>query len=107
MANDDPDDVRQAKDLPWWVRGILYIGVVPYLLLYLVWHLTTTTTVGAERMQETMILMKENLSLHAVSQSSHEIKSDAADAALLRVMLQICVNTAGSADERTGCFKVQ
>ena len=102
-----PTEPMHTRDLPWWVRSILYIGVMPALLLYLVWNLTTTSAETAIRTTETLILMKENLSLHATSQSTHDHQSRSADEALLRVMLQICANTASSSDERAGCFRLQ
>lgn len=68
---------------PWWVRAITTVGVPSAMALGLVYWLTTS--------------MSQALSLHE-EHSAERVRE------LTGVMRQICVNTADTPADRTGCW---
>lgn len=69
---------------PWWAKFISAVGVPAAGLAYLIWWLTTSQAAALE--------MHTHDQEHAMD-------------GLTLIMRQVCVNTAETQDERTGCFQ--
>ena len=68
---------------PVWVKAVIQLGTPSVIALFLVWWLTGSLSTA--------------LASHEADQ--HNRMED-----MTRVMIQICVNTAKTVEERRGCF---
>ena len=68
---------------PVWVKAIVQLGTPSVIALFLVWWLTGS-------LSTTLV--------------AHDTEQHQRMEAMTRVMVQICVNTADTIEERTGCF---
>lgn len=83
--------------LPWWVRAIALIGIPGAIAVYLVW-------IGATEVPQ---IKAEELSIKTeVIENQRLMREHAEDtAAIYRMLVRVCSNTAKTEFERQRCFE--
>ncbi len=73
-----------GNNMPWWAKFISYIGLPGAGLIGFIYWLTVS---------------------HAAALELHSHDQDHAMEGLALIMRQVCVNTADTSEERSGCFQ--
>ncbi len=102
---DNRRDRRREDNTPWWIGAIYKLGIPAAIALFLIWFVVATVIPNIQ-------FIKENLVLHANSSSQvgqdlrdQNIRLSQQNERLMRVLQQICINSAKNNQERNGCFQ--
>lgn len=82
--------------LPGWIKAAATLGVPSVIALVLVWFM-------AARLDSRVDTIAETLNSHVGSMQSVQLAEDAREQRLLRVIRQVCFNTAQTEAQRAAC----
>lgn len=94
---DEPRNRRREDNTPWWIGSIIKLGVPAAIALFLIWFIVSTIS-------PSITFIKENLVLHADSATRVGREIHEQNEKLMKVLQQICMNSAKNNQERNGCF---
>lgn len=96
------------RTLSWYIRAIRDLGfpiLVAAILLWVVLKDVPGNAAAARRdVAEARAQLANHMGENRLAMQELSVKTAEQTLRLLRVMQQICVNTAGTADERDRCF---
>lgn len=85
---------EENNEQPWWVGAVYKIGIPSAIAIYLVWFLSV-------QVRDRIELMDQRLNTHITETTillDHNRRT-------LRILHQICINSATTNEERVSCFQ--
>jgi hypothetical protein len=92
---------------PWWIKFATFFGVPALLAVYLVWSLASGQGAVLQNIERMLYAQQEKVNEVAnVAKETSNITA-AATARMQQILVQICVNSAETVQERNACLNIR